>query len=104
MSSRTSGASPSPSTLAAAARASPPSKASVIEACSSRSDAIATLATDRLRETIGPAGFLDEHVERGHVGIPLHQARNRPESAPRMRVETPHGVSHGGAVVVDQDR
>ena len=64
---------------------------------------IVSLWDECFGELIGLAGLSDEQIERRQAAIPFDQGRARAESPQRLAIKRPDRLSHGTAVVVDQD-
>src|SRR6266850_7767731 len=53
---------------------------------------------------IGMRGFLEQHGERWHVGVPLDERRPWTEERQRLGIKRPHLGRDPRAVIVDADR
>src|ERR1700687_2411025 len=84
----------------ASAAASPDIVAAATPRWISTSDGIAMLVEDRL----ALRRFVQQHVERRNVGVPLEQGRLRPETLDRGAVQRPNRSCDPRPVRADQAR
>src|SRR6184192_72415 len=103
MASRAAGSRP-PARNGSSAPAASATTASRIARWISRSEGMARPRVEHaLRHGIGTRGFFQNHVERGHVVVPLDQGRLAPEALERAGVERPDRLGDPAAMGVDQD-
>src|SRR6185369_14626253 len=101
MFSRASGAMPSAMTNSPAL-GSPAISAAAKDCWSSRSVGMCALLRGAQRPR-GNGGFVQQHAERGNIGVPFDQRGDRTEQRERVGIQAPDLIADARAVIVDAD-